>query len=634
MEYLKVTGSALFAVPPGIGAGRVRRSVAVRLTAVTAMSPRRPRPVGTDMTDPSKAFHGFAVPDTRRAPAPSYADVLGIEVTAGERHPATPTSAAARRTIVYPKPDHVPATVHGAQLRRCPTSRRPSTSSPPVGVVFEHYEGTPIETRREGRVPRRRTAHRLVHRPGRQHLLGHRGGLSSSDPVDADVLEERRVVADHEQRAAVGRERRRPGRRTTRGRGCWSARRAAAAAARGRPAAARPASRGTARRRTASPTCRSAAAPRNRNRASWARTGFGSTPGARSATLSKTVRSSSSRSSRWGSSAIGTWVLTEPDRGGTVPAIVSSSVVLPAPFGPTTATRSGPRRSSSTAAPVRSTSPSVVSTTRPRGTSVAGRSTRIVAVLAQPRLGVVEPVPGRLEPVVVDLAVRRRGLLRAVLARSPGAPCPCCVRDRVALRPGACRWASTRSASTRSAFWRRRSDRAAVTACSAASCSARTCSAYAREPAAVPPHRAVAEVADPVHPLEQLAVVADHEQGARPGAEHVVEPAAGRRRRGCWSARRGAARRAGAAAAGPGRAGPPRRRTARRAGGRARRRAARAARARRWRAPRRPSRRRRPRRPPGRRSRRRGARSARSAAPMPRKSSTRLARSRVRSCGR
>ena len=58
--------------------------------------------------------------------------------------------------------------------------------------------------------------------------------------------------------------------------------------------------------------------------------------------------------------------------------MVSSSVVFPAPFGPATATRSGPRRSSSTGAPVRITSASVVSTTRPRGTSVAGRSTRMV----------------------------------------------------------------------------------------------------------------------------------------------------------------------------------------------------------------------------------------------------------------
>ena len=33
IEYLKVTGSALFAVPPGVGAGRARRPGAVRLTA-------------------------------------------------------------------------------------------------------------------------------------------------------------------------------------------------------------------------------------------------------------------------------------------------------------------------------------------------------------------------------------------------------------------------------------------------------------------------------------------------------------------------------------------------------------------------------------------------------------------------
>ena len=49
----------------------------------------------------------------------------------------------------------------------------------------------------------------------------------------------------------------------------------------------------------------------------------------------------------------------------------------------------------------------VVSTTRPRGTSVSGRSTRIVAVLAEPGLGVVEPVPRGLEPLVVHLAVAR-----------------------------------------------------------------------------------------------------------------------------------------------------------------------------------------------------------------------------------
>ena len=45
-----------------------------------------------------------------------------------------------------------------------------------------------------------------------------------------------------------------------------------------------------------------------------------------------------------------------------------------------------------------------------------------------------------------------------------------------------------------------------------------------REAAAVPAHRSVAELSDPLHAFEQLAVVADHEEGPRPAAEHVVEP--------------------------------------------------------------------------------------------------------------
>ena len=40
MEYLKVTGSALFAVPPGIAPGGVRRSVALRLSGPTASAAR------------------------------------------------------------------------------------------------------------------------------------------------------------------------------------------------------------------------------------------------------------------------------------------------------------------------------------------------------------------------------------------------------------------------------------------------------------------------------------------------------------------------------------------------------------------------------------------------------------------
>ena len=48
-----------------------------------------------------------------------------------------------------------------------------------------------------------------------------------------------------------------------------------------------------------------------------------------------------------------------------------------------------------------------------------------------------------------------------------------------------------------------------------------------RVAAAVPADRAAAQVADPVHPLEQLAVVADDEQRAGPALDDVVEPVAG-----------------------------------------------------------------------------------------------------------
>ena len=47
-----------------------------------------------------------------------------------------------------------------------------------------------------------------------------------------------------------------------------------------------------------------------------------------------------------------------------------------------------------------------------------------------------------------------------------------------------------------------------------------------RPAAAVPAQRAAAQVGDPVDPLEELAVVADDEQGARPGGHEVVDACA------------------------------------------------------------------------------------------------------------
>ena len=56
----------------------------------------------------TKAFSGFAVPDIAAAKA-FYGDTLGIDVT--EDHGMlTLHLAGGRDTLVYPKPDHVPAT--------------------------------------------------------------------------------------------------------------------------------------------------------------------------------------------------------------------------------------------------------------------------------------------------------------------------------------------------------------------------------------------------------------------------------------------------------------------------------------------------------------------------------------------
>jgi catechol 2,3-dioxygenase-like lactoylglutathione lyase family enzyme len=56
----------------------------------------------------TKAFSGFAVPDISAAKA-FYGDTLGIDVSE-ENGILTLHLAGGRDTIVYPKPDHVPAT--------------------------------------------------------------------------------------------------------------------------------------------------------------------------------------------------------------------------------------------------------------------------------------------------------------------------------------------------------------------------------------------------------------------------------------------------------------------------------------------------------------------------------------------
>jgi catechol 2,3-dioxygenase-like lactoylglutathione lyase family enzyme len=99
------------------------------------------------MTDPSKAFHGFAVPDTDAARA-FYSDVLGIEVTE-ENDILRLQLGGGSPTIVYPKPDHVPATYTVLNFP-VPDVEAAVDELTAKGVAFERYEGTPIETDEKG----------------------------------------------------------------------------------------------------------------------------------------------------------------------------------------------------------------------------------------------------------------------------------------------------------------------------------------------------------------------------------------------------------------------------------------------------------------------------------------------------
>ena len=118
------------------------------------------------MIDPTRAFNGFAVPDIEAARA-FYADVLGRRGHRRRTTCSSCTSVAARRRFVYPKPDHQPATytILNFPVADVEAAVDELTAK---GVTFERYEGTADRDRREGCLPRRRAADRLVHRPGRQ----------------------------------------------------------------------------------------------------------------------------------------------------------------------------------------------------------------------------------------------------------------------------------------------------------------------------------------------------------------------------------------------------------------------------------------------------------------------------------
>jgi catechol 2,3-dioxygenase-like lactoylglutathione lyase family enzyme len=97
----------------------------------------------------SKAFSGFAVGDPQAARR-FYGETLGLEVAdAGEAGLLTLRLAGDRSVLIYPKPDHTPASytilnfpVDDIEAAVDELTRR--------GVRFERYEGTEMETDEKG----------------------------------------------------------------------------------------------------------------------------------------------------------------------------------------------------------------------------------------------------------------------------------------------------------------------------------------------------------------------------------------------------------------------------------------------------------------------------------------------------
>jgi catechol 2,3-dioxygenase-like lactoylglutathione lyase family enzyme len=89
------------------------------------------------MLGSSPAFHGFSVDDVPAARA-FYADVLGLEVTE-EKGMLFLHLASGARTLVYPKPDHVPAAF---TILNFPVADVEATVEALLGrgVTFQHYD--------------------------------------------------------------------------------------------------------------------------------------------------------------------------------------------------------------------------------------------------------------------------------------------------------------------------------------------------------------------------------------------------------------------------------------------------------------------------------------------------------------
>jgi len=95
----------------------------------------------------SRAFSGFSADDIPAAKK-FYGEALGLDVTE-DNGMLTLHLGGDRTALVYPKPNHVPATF---TVLNFPVDNVEAVVDEltGLGVRFEHYEGTPMETDEKG----------------------------------------------------------------------------------------------------------------------------------------------------------------------------------------------------------------------------------------------------------------------------------------------------------------------------------------------------------------------------------------------------------------------------------------------------------------------------------------------------
>ena len=101
------------------------------------------------MFENTKAFSGFSVDDVQRAKE-FYGGTLGLKVSEDEEHGLLFLHiAGGRDTLIYPKPDHTPATF---TILNFPVDdiEKAVHELAERGVRFERYAGTDMETDENG----------------------------------------------------------------------------------------------------------------------------------------------------------------------------------------------------------------------------------------------------------------------------------------------------------------------------------------------------------------------------------------------------------------------------------------------------------------------------------------------------